>query len=61
MSAGYDKLKAGDFNTMNQWNDPDGTTRILLASAKFSELYYLWIKDYGKPTEELVKEEVVEP
>ncbi len=61
MTTGYDKLKSGDFNSMNQWNDPDGVTRILLASSHFSEVYYMWIKDYGKPTEELVKEERVEP
>lgn len=60
MSLGMDKLKAGDFNNLNQhWQD-DGSVIITLFKRGEGKVYKLRVKDLYKPTEEVLSEEVIE-
>lgn len=59
-SPGLEKLKAGDFNTMNQARQPDKSVIIILSKRGEGKRYKLHVKDLYGPAEEVLSEEVLE-
>ena len=56
---GIEKLKAGDFNDMNQEWQPDGSVIITLSKRGEKKVYKFKVKDlYGKKEEVLEEEEI---
>lgn len=53
-SKGLEKLKKGDFNTMNQEWQPDGSVIIILTSRKWEGVKRFRVKDFcGKNEQEV--------
>ena len=59
MEEGLRKLYTGDFNTMNQNNQPDGSVIITLSSTKYPEIYKFRVKDLYGENEEVINHEVL--
>lgn len=57
---GLEKLKAGDFNTLNQLWQSGGIVLITLVKDSEPKRYHLKVKDLYQPTETLISEEVIE-
>lgn len=60
MSAGLDKLKTGNFNSMNQERQEDGSIIITLSKRGEGKIYRFCIKDLYGENEEVLWEEVKE-
>jgi len=58
---GIEKLKTGDFNTMTQEEQPDGSVVVTLSSRKYPEIYRFRVKDLYGENEEVLEEEIIEP
>jgi hypothetical protein len=58
---GLEKLKAGDFNAMNQEGQPDGSVIITLSSRKYPEVYHFRVRDLYGPNEEELDVDTGEP
>ena len=54
--SGLDKLYIGDFNTMNQDGQPDGSIVITLVKRGEGKVYRLCVKDLYGPTEKVLWE-----
>lgn len=50
-------LRKGDFNTMLQETQPDGSLLLVLTKRGDRHVYRLWVRDLYKPTEVVIKEE----
>lgn len=59
MDKGLKKLYLGDFNTMNQEIQPDGSIVIILSSEKYPEQYRFRVKDLYGESEEVLEHEVI--
>lgn len=60
MIIGIEKLRAGDFNHMNQEWQPDGTVIITLTKRGEGKVYRFQVKDLYGEHEEVIWEEVTE-
>ena len=58
--AGIQKLKTGDFNTMNQEWQPDGSVIITLVKRGEGKVYRFQVKNLYKEDEEVLWEEIIE-
>ena len=58
--AGIDKLKSGDFNSINQDWQSDGTVIITLRKRSESKRYKFRVKDLYGANEEVLEEEEIE-
>lgn len=57
---GIEKLKSGDFNTMSQEWQPDGSVIITLSKRGESKIYRFRVKDLYGEHEEVLNEEILE-
>ena len=55
-----DKLQDGDFNTMNQEEQPNGSIVVKLIKRGDSHIYMMKVKDLYGEHEEVLKEEIIE-
>lgn len=53
-----ERLARGDFNTMSQVEQPDGSVLVTLTKRGDNHVYKLWVRDLYKPTERVIKEEI---
>jgi len=58
--AGIDKLKAGDFNIMNQTPTPEGNTIVTLVKRGEGKVYRFEVADLYNEKEKVLWEEVTE-
>jgi len=58
--TGIEKLKAGDFNSMSQEWQLDGSVIITLSKRGEGKVYKFRVKDLYKLTEEVLEEEEIE-
>ena len=56
---GLTKLKTGDFNTMNQTWQPDGSVVIVLAKRGDDAKHRLHVRDLYGPEETVISDEVI--
>lgn len=56
---GIEKLKSGDFNSMSQEGQPDGSVLVILTKRGEGKTYSFRVKDLYKPNEEVTDEEVI--
>ena len=61
MSEGLKRLKSGDFNTMNQEQQPDGSVIIILSKRNESQVYKFRVKNLYKENEQEVDIATGEP
>ena len=59
MSAFLDKLKKGDFNTMNWEGQPDGIPIITLSKTGEATALQAKVKDLNQPTQEVIWEKEI--
>lgn len=59
--SGRDKLRTGDFNTMNQEWQPDGSVIITLTSRKWEGVERFRVKDLYKENEQEVDIDTGQP
>lgn len=59
-SIGLIKLKAGDFNSMSQEWQPDGSVIITLSRRGENRTYKFRVKDLYGPHEEVLEHQVIE-
>ena len=55
-----ERLARGDFNDMNQEEQPNGSVLVTLARRGDNHVYRMWIKDLHQPSEVVIKEEVTD-
>ena len=55
-----DMLKEGKFNHMRQHVQPDGSLLVTMTRRGDPHVYKLWVRELYKPTEQVIKEEIVE-
>lgn len=55
-----ERLARGDFNTMSQERQPDGSLLVTLTKRGDPHVYRLWVRDLYTPTEQVLKEEITE-
>ena len=60
MLEGLQKLKIGDFNTMSQKHQPDGSVIITLDKRGEGKVYRFCVKDLYGENEEVLWEEIKE-
>ena len=53
-----ERLALGEFNTMSQQLQPDGSLLVTLTKRSEPHVYQLWVKDLYKPTEIVLKEAI---
>jgi hypothetical protein len=53
VKKGLEKLKSGDFNTMNVSKGPDGVETIILSSEHYPEVYQFRVKNLYQENEEV--------
>lgn len=53
-------LAKGDFNTMSQELQPDGSLLVTLTKRGDRHVYRMWVRDLYKPSEKVIKEEITE-
>ena len=61
MSEGLKRLKSGDFNTLNQEQQPDGSVIIILSKRNESQVYKFRVKNLYKENEQEVDIATGEP
>ncbi len=59
MMSVREMLLKGDFNSMTQLPHTDGFIKIILTKMKDKSMYVLYVKDLYKPTEVVLKEEII--
>ena len=60
MNTGLSKLKQGDFNDMNQEEQPDGSVILTLSKRGEGKVYKLHVRDLYGDNEKVLKEEEIE-
>jgi len=60
MQEGLKKLYAGDFNSMHQQRQPDGSIVIILSTSGEKKSYKFRVKDLYGPDEEVLEHEVIQ-
>lgn len=55
-----ERLAKGEFNTMSQVRQPDGSLLVILTKRGDKYIYKLWVKGLYTPQEVVVKEEITE-
>lgn len=60
MQEGLKKLKAGDFNSMNQAPQPDGSVIITLSKRGENKIYRFKVRDLYGPDEKVLEHEIIE-
>jgi len=58
--TGIEKLKSGDFNSMSQEEQSDGSVIIMLVKRGEGKFYKFHVKDLYGPNEEILEEEVID-
>lgn len=51
-------LAKGDFNTMSQSKQPDGSLLVTLTKRGDPHVYRMWVTDLYRKTEHVIKEEI---
>jgi RNA polymerase-interacting CarD/CdnL/TRCF family regulator len=57
---GLDKLKSGDFNSMNQEPQPDGSVIITLSKRREGKTYRFRVRNLYKENQEVLEHEIIE-
>lgn len=57
--SGIQKFKAGNFNTVEQTQNVDGSVTITISSRKYPEIHKITVIDLYKPTEQVLSDEVI--
>jgi hypothetical protein len=52
-------LTNGDFNSMNQSVQADGSTLCVITRRNDPHVYKLWVKNLYQPNEQVIKEEII--
>jgi len=60
MIEGLKRLYGGNFNTMNQRRQPDGSVIITLSKRGEDKSYRFRVRDLYGPAEEVLEEEIIE-
>ncbi len=53
-------LANGEFNYMRGDKQPDGSVLVTLTKRGDPHVYRMWVKDLYKPTEQVLREEIIE-